>query len=1214
MMLLCFAGINAQDYAMTAPVGYGAGTTGGGSATPTTVTTMAALKTALTASGNGVILVSGNVQCDYLSVLVTNKTIIGLPGSTLFTNDQTAGGSGILYIKPGSTNVIFRNLTFVGPGAYDSDGRDCLCFDGCTKMWVDHCTFQDGMDGNFDNKALTDNITVSWCKFEYKKAPKAGGSGGTDDHRFTNLVGSDASDKPTDGKYSITWMNCWWAEGCVERMTRARNAELHFLNCYWNSSVAKVNLGLENCNAYVENSTFTKASSIIYKSYGGTINVKFAGCTGSVPANVGTISAPTYAYTALAGTSTVSALTNATCGAGATLLVNPTTGAISTPCSAVPSLVLTSGSAAQSVMATTAIGSIVYTYGGTATTAVTTGLPAGVTATINTTAKTVTIAGSPTTAGTYTYTIATTPAGVALTGTITVAAAVPATLALTSGPATQTAYVGNPISSIIYTYGGGATGVTVETLPTGVTSLVNSVDKTVTISGTPTVAGTKTFAINTVGGSSAAAALSNTITVNTATTLAVPSAITATPSATSATINWTPVANATGYSLYVCDVPSGTGDKVLFHETFNSSTVGNIVYDNASKIALVKNTVSCTEAGTIRIANAIIKFTGLNLTGLDGAKIMIKYKTTALGSAALKVNDESGSSTNYIYKFTANTALFTFDDVIQQTGLAVTGTDYIAIRADSGSDLIIDEIKIYIPSGGAATPICTEYPISGATTSSYTVSGLSTGTQYNYQLKATSTNVAYTNGAYSTAASFTASGAVTPINASVSLVSGSNNQTVVTDNSIATINYNFSGSAVSVTWTGTTDASTPPSGISISKTSSTLSIAGSPATVGTYGYTVTASGIDGGLNASATGTIKANAPTPLAAVGTVTESHTATSVSLNWPAVANATGYVVNWCTTGGGTSVSKNWDFAIGKWALTAANADANLIADATTGRFNYSPATTNAELVNGTGTVISETAGLKFTQTGVSGTTTLSYKLRLGYGTGMIYLNGTGIAISIPCSAGDIVTVVGPAGNATAINRGYTATGGTLNTTSSLNVDATGIMNVAGATGTWVYTATGNAVVITSAGGGMNITSISVSSASAGPTCTEIPVTGTSYTATGLTDASTYTYQVKAITANTVYQDGAYTTASSVTTGNITTSVESTTSGAEFTLTQTAEEISVSGVEVATLDIYSIGGDKVANTKAAQIDIKGLQKGLYIVLVKTTDGSMNSKKFIKK
>lgn len=1218
MLLLSFVGIFAQNYCMTAPVGYGAATTGGGTPTSSntvTVATRAALVSALSGS-KSVILVSGTIDCNsaIIKAKVSNKTIIGLPGAKLVNTDQTKDGSGVMYLQSGSTNVILRNLIFEGPGAYDCDGWDCLCADGVTKLWVDHCDFQDGCDGNFDNKGLTDNVTISWCRFHYLKTPKAGGSGGTDDHRFTNLLGSSSSDKPSDGAYSITWMNCWWDSGCVERMVRCRNAELHFLNCYWNSSVANYYIGPESVKAYVEGCYFDgkPSSANVWKSYGGTNALAMVNSYGKngLPSSSGTVSKPSYTYTAL-GYADAKTAVSSSCGAGATLTV-AADGTVSTPCSSTPTLVLTSGSTAQSVTSGTAIGSIVYTFGGSATSATVTGLPTGVTSNIS--GSTITILGAPTVTGTFTYTASTVPAGVSLTGTITVAAAIPPTLTLTTGSASQTAYVGSAISSLVYTYGGGATGVTVSTnLPTGVTSVVNTTDKTVVISGIPTAAGSKTVSITTVGGSGSAVALTNVINVLTPTTLSTPTGISVTPSATSAKVTWTPVTGATGYTLYVCDVPTGTGDKILFHETFDKCTVGSVVYDNASSYVAVKNSATCTEAGTIELANAIIKFTGLNLTGLTNAKIKVKYKTKTIGSAAFKVNDEGGGSTNYIYKFVANTAYFTFDDVIQQD-VTVTGSDFVAIRADSGSDIIIDEITIYIPSGGTPTSTCTEYPISGGTTSSYTITGLTSKTTYNYQLKAISTTPDYVDGAYSTQSSFTASSTATPVNATLSLTSASSTtaQSLTVSNAIAAITYSFTGASADVSWSGTENSTTAPSGITVTKTATGVTISGTPDEVKNYGYTVTAMGIDGGQSVSLLGTITVVAAPALATVGSVAETHTKTSVTLSWPAVANASGYVVNWCVPGGSSTVKNQWDFT-GTWTLTAASADANLVADATTGRFNYSPATTNAQLVSAAGTVIPDTKGLLFTQTGVSGTTTLSYKLRLGYGTGMIYLNGTGIAVSIPCTAGDIITVVGPAGNNTAVNRGYTVTGGTLNTASSANVDATGIMNVAGAIGTWVYTATSNAVVITSAGGGMNIQKITVSNTPTSASCTEVPVTGTTYTATGLTEGETYTYQVQAVSGSSAYTDGAYTTEASVTTGG---TVDFTAPKADVKLdiVQRGDMLTVDGLEVADLSIYTINGDKVLLATTQSVDISSLNKGFYIVAVKSKTGEVASKKFIKK
>ncbi|HEY6143299.1 MAG TPA: pectate lyase, partial [Flavobacterium sp.] len=333
VLLFSLTRISAQNFYTASPIGYGKAATGGGNATPVTVTSYSELYNALTASGPGVILIKGAIQIDYLTAVVTNKTILGLPGSKLFTNVQTAGGSGILYFKSGTKNVIMRNVTFVGPGAYDSDGRDCLTFDGATDCWVDHCDFQDGMDGNFDNKGNTDNITVSWCKFSYNKTPKAGGSGGSDDHRYTNLIGSNSGDFPkntsADTQYSITWQNCWWAQGCVERMVRARNAQLHMLNCFWNSSAAKKCIGLEDgtngkgTQCYIEGGVFETPSATknIDVSYGGTPDVTVIGSIGNGLANYSTtVAKPSYPYTALSSSEVKAALTNS-CGAGATLNV-----------------------------------------------------------------------------------------------------------------------------------------------------------------------------------------------------------------------------------------------------------------------------------------------------------------------------------------------------------------------------------------------------------------------------------------------------------------------------------------------------------------------------------------------------------------------------------------------------------------------------------------------------------------------------------------------------------------------------------------------------------------------------------------------------------------------------------------------------------------------------------------------------------------------------
>lgn len=325
------------SYCASAPVGYGKNATGGGNVSPTLVSTADELQKALTAKGQKVIIITQDITVSsHISISTSDKTLMALPGVKLISLQQNQKNSGILYIK-NSNNLILRNLTLVGPGAYDCDGWDLLCFDGVTNTWVDHCDFQDGCDGNFDNKGNTDNITVSWCRFRYLKKPKAGGSGGSADHRFSNLLGSSSSDKPADGTYNMTWAYCWWDEGCVERMLRCRNASLHFLNCYWNSSVAHYYIGPENADCYVEGCTFEGAPTskkIFYQNYNGKNGVKFVKCNSKngVPADVSSraVVTPTYTYTALTADVSKTMITG-NCGAGATLIVK-TDGSVSSSC------------------------------------------------------------------------------------------------------------------------------------------------------------------------------------------------------------------------------------------------------------------------------------------------------------------------------------------------------------------------------------------------------------------------------------------------------------------------------------------------------------------------------------------------------------------------------------------------------------------------------------------------------------------------------------------------------------------------------------------------------------------------------------------------------------------------------------------------------------------------------------------------------------------
>jgi len=281
------------DYDVSKPVGWGSvadAITGSNDENPVIVTTADELAAALKSDERKTIYVKNTIIFNkQLSISKAHdKTIYGLPGSMLSnpTHSDDRNESGILILK-NCQNIIMRNLTFKGAGAYDLDGNDNLTLQNCQHVWVDHCDFQDGVDGNLDCQHGSDYICISWCRFRYLIAPWSGGSGGADDHRYTNLVGgSDKNAAEDEGHLRITYANCWWDEGCRERMPRIRFGQVHIVNCLYSSTVANYCVGTGyRCNAYIEKCAFINqkhpwknyATSGSYTDY----NITVTDCVGA---------------------------------------------------------------------------------------------------------------------------------------------------------------------------------------------------------------------------------------------------------------------------------------------------------------------------------------------------------------------------------------------------------------------------------------------------------------------------------------------------------------------------------------------------------------------------------------------------------------------------------------------------------------------------------------------------------------------------------------------------------------------------------------------------------------------------------------------------------------------------------------------------------------------------------------------------------------------
>lgn len=217
VFMLIIAGVSTV-YAVDGFATQDSGTTGGAGGTTVTVDNADDLIYYVQSTHQDpyIIYVSGNIDLGGSNVRVRgNKTIIGLPGSHITGNLKCNHSE--------ESNNIFRYLDMDNDGGA-GDG-DCISLDAVSNIWIDHCTFTDAADGCVDIKNGADDITVSWCKFQYTYD-----SG----HNFTNLIGhSDGNGSADMGHLRVTFHHNWYSNLCHERMPSVRFGSAHVYNSYF---------------------------------------------------------------------------------------------------------------------------------------------------------------------------------------------------------------------------------------------------------------------------------------------------------------------------------------------------------------------------------------------------------------------------------------------------------------------------------------------------------------------------------------------------------------------------------------------------------------------------------------------------------------------------------------------------------------------------------------------------------------------------------------------------------------------------------------------------------------------------------------------------------------------------------------------------------------------------------------------------------------------
>ncbi|MGW6599080.1 pectate lyase family protein [Streptomyces sp. NPDC055036] len=281
--------------AETGPIGFGAGTTGGGSATPVTVSTLAAFTSAVAGDSAKVVRVSGLITLSGQVDIGSNTTVLGVGSESGFT-----GGG--LRLKE-STNVIIRNLRISKPVA-PADG---ITVQKSTKVWIDHNAFsadrdhdKDHYDGLLDITHASDQVTVSWNTFK--------------DHFKGSLVGhSDNNSGEDTGHLRVTYHHNQFSN-VYSRLPSLRFGTGHFYDNYVQGADTACHSRM-GAQMLVENNVFrdTKVAVTTNRSSDvdgyAVLRGNDLGGAATEISQTGSFTTPPYSYTAEPASSVVASVT-----------------------------------------------------------------------------------------------------------------------------------------------------------------------------------------------------------------------------------------------------------------------------------------------------------------------------------------------------------------------------------------------------------------------------------------------------------------------------------------------------------------------------------------------------------------------------------------------------------------------------------------------------------------------------------------------------------------------------------------------------------------------------------------------------------------------------------------------------------------------------------------------------------------------------------------
>ncbi|MDR2841305.1 MAG: T9SS type A sorting domain-containing protein, partial [Paludibacter sp.] len=213
---------------------------------------------------------------------------------------------------------------------------------------------------------------------------------------------------------------------------------------------------------------------------------------------------------------------------------------------------------------------------------------------------------------------------------------------------TQTVPQETAIANIVFVWGGTATGLSVQNLPSGLQTATDDAAKTLTISGSIAATGIYTYTVSTVGGTGAAVTTTGTITVISSATIVSPSNRIQTVRPETAIANIVFAWGGTATGLSVQNLPDGLQSatdnvaKTLTISgsiasagtyTYTVSTVGGGAIVTASGTITVTSVVArsiayvtnITDARTDKFYTALSQNTDFEVTKVDGTQAGIDF-------------------------------------------------------------------------------------------------------------------------------------------------------------------------------------------------------------------------------------------------------------------------------------------------------------------------------------------------------------------------------------------------------------------------------------------------------------------------------------------------------------------------------------------------------------------------------------------------------------